>query len=72
MQSSSLGYAVSPFLDEPFSKTFNKLPFNQKQPISEPCVEGTYRDSTTTFCVDCGAGNQFNSDKSECGKNELI
>ncbi|KAL5266359.1 hypothetical protein ACHWQZ_G003697 [Mnemiopsis leidyi] len=33
---------------------------------AEPCEEGTYRDSTTTLCVDCGAGKQSNSDKTGC------
>ena len=38
--------------------------------ISEPCEEGAYRDSTTTFCVDCGAGTHSTSgtDKPGCGK----
>ena len=40
------------------------------KPISEPCEEGTYRDSTTTFCINCGAGKQSTSDNSDCGKGQ--
>ena len=39
--------------------------------ISEPCKKGTYRDSTTTFCIECGVGEQFTSDETSCGSGRI-
>ena len=36
--------------------------------ISEPCEEGTYRDSSMTSCEKCDAGKEPNTDKTGCGK----
>ena len=40
--------------------------------ISEPCEEGTYRDSSMTSCEKCDAGKEPNTDKTDCGKNEFL
>ena len=51
------------FVSDKISATFTIMRL-----ISEPCEEGTYRDSTTTFCISCGTGKHSNSNNSDCGK----
>ena len=36
--------------------------------ISEPCEEGTYRDSSMTSCEKCDTGKEPNTDKTDCGE----
>ena len=40
--------------------------------ISEPCEEGTYRDSSMTSCDKCDAGKEPNTDKTGCGEKYFM
>ena len=40
--------------------------------ISEPCEEGTYRDSSMTSCDKCDAGKEPNTDKTDCGEKYFM
>ena len=40
--------------------------------ISKPCEEGKYRDSSMTSCDKCDAGKEPNTDKTDCGKKNLL
>ena len=45
-----------------------KLILISRSSFSEPCEEGTYRDSSMISCVECEVAEEPNTDKTTCGK----